>query len=104
MKRIINLKRYDTETAELVAEWSSGGSPKDFRYCSEDLYRTKNGAWFLHGEGGPLSKYAEIQEAGRSWGGGCQITPFTEEEAATWLAEHNVEAFERHFGPKASDA
>ena len=104
MKRIINLKRYDTDTAELVATWSNGGSRSDFRYCSENLYRTKNGAWFLHGEGGPLSKYAETCEAGRGMRGGSQIKPFTEEDAAAWLAKHDVEAFERHFAQKAADA
>ena len=104
MKSIIDLKRYDTETAALVAEWSNGGSQKDFYHCSEDLYRTKNGAWFLHGEGGALSKYAEACEAGRGMRGGSQITPFTEEEAAAWLAKHDVVAFERYFAQRAADA
>jgi hypothetical protein len=100
----MNLKRYDTQTAELIAEWDNGGNRSDFRHCSESLYRTKNGAWFLHGRGGALSKYAEPCEAGRGTQGGCRITPLSEEQAAAWLADNDVDAFERHFAAKAVDA
>jgi hypothetical protein len=59
MKSIIDRKRYDTTTAEEIADWWNGCSNSDFHHCNETLYRTKNGAWFLHGIGGPLSPYAE---------------------------------------------
>lgn len=56
MKKIINKKTYDTETAKLVCtyEYVCG---KDFRRVKETLYRKKTGEFFLHGIGGPSSKY-----------------------------------------------
>ncbi len=48
MKKIINGKRYDTETAKLIG--SDGYSnPSDFNYWSEDLYQKKTGEFFLYG-------------------------------------------------------
>ena len=38
MKRIINNKCYNTETAELIAEYWNGVSNEDFRYVYEKLY------------------------------------------------------------------
>jgi len=104
MKRILNMKRYDTETSEVIAKWDNGGHRGDFHRCEETLYRTRNGNWFLHGEGGALSPYAENCEAGRSTEAGEELIAFTAEEAATWLAAHDVQAFERHFPEKVQDA
>lgn len=36
MKKIIDGKKYDTETAKLVGEWTNGYSYNDFHYCTED--------------------------------------------------------------------
>ncbi|MGA2661647.1 MAG: hypothetical protein ABSH34_29545 [Verrucomicrobiota bacterium] len=104
MKRILNMKRYDTEKSEMIAKWDNGGHRRDFRRCEETLYRTRNGNWFLHGEGGPFSQYASTCEAGRTKTDGEELIPFTVQQAAAWLAEHDVEAFERHFPEKAQDA
>ena len=52
MKKIIEGKVYDTETADCAAEWSSPHTRSDFHYCEEGLYRTKKGTWFLAGEAG----------------------------------------------------
>jgi hypothetical protein len=51
MKRVINGKLYNTETAAMVCEWSYSNR-SDFNYKSEELYKTKKGAWFLFKEGG----------------------------------------------------
>jgi len=55
MKKIINGKRYDTETAQLIGS-ASYSNRTDFRFWSEELYRKKTGEFFLYGEGGPASK------------------------------------------------
>ena len=104
MKKIINMKRYDTETAEKIGGWRNGTNYTDFRYCEESLYRTPKGTWFLHGEGGPFSKYGEVSASGREKYSGATILPLTEDEAAAWLSEHDVEAFEETFPQKALDA
>jgi hypothetical protein len=103
MRRIIDGKRYDTETAEDVASWHNHYYPNDFHYCTETLYRTKKGGWFLAGEGGPLSKYARSCGDGRR--GGKGLFPITEEEARQWLEERDgVDVLEKYFGHLVEDA
>ena len=58
MKKIINKKLYNTETAELIARHSNGLSRSDFNYIFEELYRTKKGNWFIHAEGGANTRYS----------------------------------------------
>lgn len=86
MKKVINKKLYNTETAERVGSWYNGHYTNDFAYCSEDLYRTKSGNFFLHGEGGPMSIYA--QSSGNSTGWGERIVPLTYDEAQAWAEKH----------------
>lgn len=57
MKKIINKKSYDTETAKVVCSYSYIFSG-DFQRVTETLYRKKTGEFFLHGVGGPASKYS----------------------------------------------
>lgn len=83
MRQVINGKVYDTETAELVHEWSNGHYAGDFHRTEETLYRTPRGAYFLHGEGGALSPYSV--PVGNWRGGGSEIRPLTEPEALAWL-------------------
>ena len=93
MKKIINNKLYDTETAKRVGEWGNGLGRSDFRYCEENLYLKKTGAFLLHGKGGAMSKYCEISADGneRSWGE--KIVPLTVDEAKEW-AEEKLDADE----------
>lgn len=48
MKRVINGKRYDTETAEKICDFGSDGntSRSDFNWHDSALYRTKMGPGF----------------------------------------------------------
>lgn len=97
MKKIINGKKYDTETASLIHEWDNGHYPGDFEACEEALYRTRKGAYFLAGSGGPMSKYAV--SSGNSTGGGEDITPLSETEAREWLEQHDgSDEIESTFG------
>ena len=96
MNKIINGKRYNTETAELIDSYSKfSGS---FEYIHEELYRKRTGEFFLYGKGGPRSKYAERVEQ-NTWQGGEDITPLNEDEAKAWLekfsdAEHYEKCFD----------
>ncbi len=104
MKKIINMKRYDTTTAEEIFTSRNEYSSSDFDYCRETLYLTKNKSWFLHGEGGADSSYAKFDISGRSSSPGSDITPLTEAEAAAWLADRSALEFDKHFAHFAKDA
>lgn len=103
MKKIIGGKVYDTETAKKLAWWQNMPDVRDFHQVTERLYRKKTGEFFLHGEGGPLTQYA--QETGaNSWSGGERIMPLTFAEAKAW-AEENLdgEEYEAIFGEVTED-
>ena len=87
MKKIIEGKMYNTETADLIDTYSNGLSNRDFRNLSETLYRKKNGEFFLCGEGGPMTEYRE--RCGDMWGSGKSIIPITEAKAKEWLESHS---------------
>ncbi len=87
MKKIINGKLYNTETAKHIGYGSSGGLPSnDFRAFEEDLYITKNGQFFVAGSGGPMTHYAESN--GNSTSGSSDIHLMTPVEAQAWAEEH----------------
>lgn len=98
MRKIINGKKYDTETAKAVGTYANGGGWRDFTHYEETLYLKKTGEFFLYGEGGPMTHYAVTIER-NCWSGGEKITPLTEHEARKW-AERNlpVEDYENIFG------
>lgn len=95
-KKVINGKMYNTETAKEIAYHSN--SRTGFEHCEETLYRKKTGEYFLHGSGGPMSKYAEAVDT-NSWSGGSDIVPLTIKEAAAW-GEKNMspDDYEAEFG------
>ena len=92
MKATINSLTYNTSTAEKLASDSGGGYCNDFHHWEETLYRTKKGNHFLHGSGGPCSRYAESCGNGNSRSGGNAIIPLTESEALMWCEEHECQA------------
>lgn len=97
MKKIINGKKYDTETAEKIGDWGNGCYPNDFRVYSETLYRKKTGEYFLHGSGGPLSKYGVAVGNGMGWG--AIIQPLSIESARQWAEEClDADDYEKNFG------
>ena len=60
MKKVIRGLYYDTDTAKKLAGYYP--VPYDvtnFRHYSEELYKKRTGEYFLYGEGGPMSPYAE---------------------------------------------
>lgn len=83
MKRIINGKRYDTDTAQFIKTYSSGLSISDFRYYDETLYLKKTGEFFLYATGNGASEYAG--KYGDLRGPGEKIVPLTLDEARSWV-------------------
>lgn len=103
MKKIIGGKLYNTDTARLVGEWSNAGDWRDFGHMEEALYQKKTGEFFLHGEGGPASKYAE-QTGQNSWTGGEKIIPLSYETARQWAEDHlTAEQYQATFGEVVED-
>ena len=87
MKKIIKGKLYDTSTAHELG-WNGGGD--GLTRWHESLYQKRTGEYFLHGEGGPMSRYAETTNE-NEWSGGEKIIPLTCEKARQW-AEENLGA------------
>lgn len=84
MKTIINGKRYDTDTADLLCEEPCPFQPGDLKWHGTNLYRTHKGAFFLAGRGGAMSRWRESL-GGNGWTGGSGIQPITAEEARNVL-------------------
>ena len=100
MERIINFKKYSTDESKskCVAYWDNGQCGTDFRYYSEDLYRTHKGAWFLRKEGGPMSVMA-VSVGNNGTGGSSTLVALTEEEVREWLIERQqIDILEEMFG------
>jgi hypothetical protein len=98
MKKIINGKKYDTETATCVASWSANCSTTDFGYFSEQLFSKRTGEFFLYGHGGAMSKYS-VSYGNGDWGGGEKIIPLTYQAAQEWAENHlDGDEYEAIFG------
>ncbi|MDU7164159.1 MAG: hypothetical protein E6296_06425 [Anaerococcus vaginalis] len=97
MNKVINGKRYDTETAELVGEWTNGHRYGEFQYECEKLYRKKTGEFFLYGWGGAMSSYA-VPYGNNNWTGSSKITPISIDEAKEWVEENlDADDYEKLF-------
>lgn len=98
MKRIIDGKRYDTDTAEEICSLHSRGLGRsDFKWEDTQLYRTRKGAWFLAGEGGPLTRWCRTVSGGMmTYGEG--IIPLELDDARDILErEDATDALEKYF-------
>ncbi len=76
MLKIIDGRRYNTESARLIRKKSNNSAEMVSRW-EATLYRTKAGLWFLHYEGGAKTIYATPS-----------IRPISEEVAVCWLNEN----------------
>ena len=78
MKKIICKVEYDTETAELVAKYTSGefGDPAGYE---ETLYVTADGKYFVYANGGEESIHAEES-----------IKRIAKDKVDAWKAEHHI--------------
>jgi hypothetical protein len=104
MKKVVNGKLYNTETAELVHRWENGYGYSDFKYRSKDLYKTKKGVWFIYHEGGPMTDMA-ISVGSNSYGGSEDIEPISEKDALKFLESHGgAEEAEKYFADQIEEA
>lgn len=107
MKAIINGLRYDTEKAAEVGSHDHGAYPNsgDFSHWSATLYKTpRSGRFFLHGEGGAMTRFAQHSAFGGSCGGE-KIIPMSKEEALEWAQQFlDPDEVEEHFADAIQDA
>jgi len=102
MKRIIEKKLYDTDTDTEIGG-NGYSTPNDFRHFYERLYRRSNGGYYLHGEGGPLSKYS-VSAGTNEISGGEKIIPLTPAEARDWAADNlDADDYIKEFGAPDED-
>lgn len=98
MRQIINGKKYNTETAKELGTYSNSGYWGDIDHFRETLYLKRTGEFFLVGEGGPTSKYAELVDT-NTWTGGVRVAPLTIDQAKAWAEKHlSVDEYEEIFG------
>jgi hypothetical protein len=104
MKRVIEGKTYNTETATLIGEASYGYSG-DFNAWDETLYRTPKGAFFLVGSGGARTRWRE-RVSQNTWCGGEGMQALSAAEALEWCELHDVDVdvISAHFGDLIEEA
>src|SRR5688572_24156691 len=103
MIKIINGKRYNTDTATLVAEYWNGVGFGDFNHEFSELYLTSNGSWFLYYRGGAASQYRE--HFGNTQIGSEGIMPFTPTEALEYCERYDfVDEIEKYFPEQITEA
>ncbi len=97
MKRIIDGKIYNTETAIEISFFETSCSTSDFRYRCETLYKTKKGVFFLAGKGHALTKWATHSCGSSGWGEG--IIVLSTEKAREWCERNDIdcEIIEKNF-------
>lgn len=102
MKKVINGKVYDTDTARKVGCFDYGLGDRISGW-SETLYVKRTGEYFLLGEGGPGSKYSVCTGVNES-SGSTKIFPLSYNDACKW-AEDNLDGddYIAEFGTIAED-
>jgi len=98
MKKVINGTRYNTETATPIGHYASNHFSTDFEKWEATLYLSPyKKHFFLHGRGGPMSRYGE--PSGNCWVSGEKIEPLSAEEALRWAEEYlEPEEIDKGFG------
>ncbi|MFW8596971.1 hypothetical protein ACOJBZ_02560 [Enterococcus innesii] len=97
MKKIIEGKSYNTETATLIAEFRIGNR-SDAKGIEEEVYQTKKGQYFMYFGGGALTEYRE-EVSPRNYSDNEDIKLITEKEAKKFAMKHlDADEFEDIFG------
>ena len=104
MKKVIDGKLYNTDTADLIAEDDNGRPDNDVHHFRQELYKTKKGAWFVFREGGAMS--AMQKRAGsNNFTGSEDIEALAEDEAFELLQDWNdISALEEYFKDRIQEA
>lgn len=94
MKKIINGKVYNTETAEYIGGFYKGGtSISDFNYIEQNIYRSKNGQYFLY-----ILGWANTEYSTNYWNSSSEgeyMGLMSMEDIATWLEENSLWLWEK---------
>lgn len=103
MKKVIDGKMYNTETATALAEADNPTAGRNnFRWWTETLFRSPKGQLFLAGEGGPMSRWSQLAVGGGSTGGeGLALLTVGEARdwAERWLdADQYTDIFQAEAG------
>ena len=99
MKKVIAGRVYNTETAIEICEIPCNSSGvTDFRWHETSLYRTKNGNYFLAGEGNAMSMWSE--PCGDMTGSGSGIRPITKSEARDYAEVGEIGLYRRSLTPE----
>ena len=103
MKKVINGKLYDTDKAKRLG-YDGGGD--GFTRWSEELYQKRTGEFFLYGEGGAKTQYAEYVEGpGGGWTSGAMIMTLSYGAARKWAEKHlSADEYEEIFDLPSEDA
>lgn len=105
-KAIINGKVYNTETATHIGRIGSdsGYLASDFRCWTAELYKTRKGAFFMHGDGGPRSPFAVSHGQG-GWSGSEGVRELTPDTALRYAeASLSGEVILQHFAKHLDEA
>ena len=86
MKKIINGRLYDTETAKELAAVDNGYGVGNAFYSKTALFQKKTGEYFIYGEGGPMTEYGDSVGYNRTWG--CRFEPVDEFDAQKWVEKN----------------
>lgn len=98
LKKIIGGKSYNTETATVVATWETTSSP-DYELIWEFLYQTRNGAFFLVGEGMANTPYGAVLPDCNDRIRGHVLLPLTESQVKCWLEMRELhDEYQEIFG------
>jgi len=88
MKRVKSGKVYDTETATMIGS-KEEGLHTDSTYRLEQLYKTKNDAWFIYALGKGIS-YISIDNADQK--DVERIVVLYESDALEWCEQFGIDA------------
>lgn len=95
MKKILNGKSYDTETAVKFPDYFISGAANDFEFVLEKLYKTNSGQWFLCIKAGERAATYKLYEVCLGEG----ITLMDDNEALQWCEHRDLdtEIIAEHF-------
>lgn len=106
LRRVIDGKIYDTDTATWLCTVRLGGTRSDFGWEVSSLYKTPRGNFFKAGKGGPASAYRCPGDTG-GWTPGFGIIPIAREDALEFYQRHfpdSPKSIEKHFGDMLEEA
>jgi hypothetical protein len=72
MKKVIDGKIYNTDTAQRICTLPCNADGDSFKEHYTSLYRTKNGNYFLEGDGGAATMWARSVGNAKIWGSGLR--------------------------------